>query len=75
MKTSYHPFWRAEGADPEWSGGGMMILGNVTSRRVELTYDPPAWPTWLSLLGWMGVLALCFRGRRFSERTDHSVSE
>jgi hypothetical protein len=42
----------------------MRIAGSGAGEfNLSLDYDPPRWPLWLSLLGWIAIVAASRRAR------------
>jgi hypothetical protein len=68
IKTSYHPNWRIEGftgARLEADDSGLVrVIGlEPGPQRLVLEYGSSTRPRWLSLIGWLGILGLCFLPR------------
>jgi hypothetical protein len=69
VKSSYHRNWRVTakaGNRLDMDESGLMRLRDIGVGRseIEIDYRPAAWPTWLSVCGWVGILAVLTAPRR-----------
>jgi hypothetical protein len=69
VKTSFHPFWRLRGLEDARvteEPSGLMRLKNLPGgdHRIELRYEAPAWPKWVSVAGWLALALLSFLPRK-----------
>ena len=73
LKTSYHPFWRADegsGARLSPHPSGLMEITNLGPGRPALgiEFRPPVWPKFVSLLALLGILAMALGERAMKKR-------
>jgi hypothetical protein len=69
VKTSYHPFWRitkSEDARLTKDPSGLIRLVKLApdDHRIELSYEAPTWPVWVSVAGWLALALLSFLPRK-----------
>ena len=68
VKTGWHPWWRVNGASVKMkkTGHGLLQLTDLPVGKVSLTltWEPPRYPQYLSLFGWLLFLGLWVRFRQ-----------
>jgi hypothetical protein len=67
VKESYHPFWTVRGApdvviSQQRPSGFMELTGLPRGEgQVELVYEAPTFPLWISVMGLLGIAGLATR--------------
>ena len=69
VKTTYHPFWKmtgSPGAEITEDATGLIRVGRLSGsdRRIQLSYEAPSWPVWVSVAGWLALALLSFLPRK-----------